>query len=493
MTNEGRTPSWGQSLSWQSLNVLLQVILQLVYMALLARWIDVDDFGIMAIALVVVGVVEMFAQLGMGPSLVQRSDLTPRHISTAWWFSAVLGIAFFWLMYVAAPYIANHHGQPLLESVLQWISLSFVISGASVASRSLLIRAMNFKALFFCAMAGMVLGNLVVGLTLAWHGYGIWAYVSALLAQNLVISIGYLVAAQIPISQGFHLSHFRLLFRYGLRSTTFNLLTYGASKVDIWLVGSELSSKETGWYDRAVYLMGLPITVLGKLGDSVLFSGLSNLQSDPKALTSVTLRGMHLISLITLPLSVALALQAEGVTLLLLGDKYESAVPIVQVLFAAVAFRALTKLGDANLRALDGLTVGILIKVLFFCSVGAGTWLALDRNLGVVGVAYAVAMASVLQWLVTMIWMVNRVNLGWIRAAKAHQSGLFVAALVAVPMVLLTSAWWLETLLSAGLALTAMAGWPSLTLPRDVDPDGKLRAQLASNMPLSFLQKRWKA
>ena len=59
MTREGRTPSWGQSLSWQSLNVLLQVVLQLVYMALLARWIDVDDFGIMAIALVVVGVVEL--------------------------------------------------------------------------------------------------------------------------------------------------------------------------------------------------------------------------------------------------------------------------------------------------------------------------------------------------------------------------------------------------------------------------------------------------
>jgi hypothetical protein len=163
------------------------------------------------------------------------------------------------------------------------------------------------------------------------------------------------------------------------------------------------------------------------------------------------------------------------------------------VLFAAVAFRALTKLGDANLRALDGLTIGIFIKVLFFCSVGVGTWFALDRNLGVVAVAYAVAMASVLQWLVTMIWMVNRVSLGWTRAAKAHQSGLFLAALVAFPMLTLTCSWWMEALLSTGLALTAMAVWPSLTLPRDVDPDGKLRAVLASNMPLPFLQKRWQA
>ena len=65
MTEEGRTPSWGASLSWQSLNVFLQVLLQLVYIRILAGLLTEEDFGIMAIALIVVGVVEIFAQVGI--------------------------------------------------------------------------------------------------------------------------------------------------------------------------------------------------------------------------------------------------------------------------------------------------------------------------------------------------------------------------------------------------------------------------------------------
>ena len=111
--------------------------------------------------------------------------------------------------------------------------------------------------------------------------------------------------------------------------------------------------------------MGQPITVLGKLGDSVLFSGMSSIQEDDVQTRNVTLRAMHFVALLTIPLASALVLQAEGVTWLFLGDRFASAAPVVQILFAAVVFRALTKLGDANLRALDGLNMGIAIKLIF--------------------------------------------------------------------------------------------------------------------------------
>ena len=122
MTAKGRTPLWGASLSWQSLNVLLQVILQLVYIRILAELLTQEDFGIMAIALIVVGVVEIFAQVGIGPSVVQFNDLEPKHIASAWWFSAGLGLLFFGMMYVLAPEVAHHYGEPTLRPVLRWIS-----------------------------------------------------------------------------------------------------------------------------------------------------------------------------------------------------------------------------------------------------------------------------------------------------------------------------------------------------------------------------------
>ena len=491
MTEGERSPAWGSSLSWQSLNVLLQVMLQLAYMSLLARWIGVEDFGVMAIALVVVGIAEMFAQLGMGPSLIQKDDLSPAHMATAWWFSAGLGLLFFAGMVVAAPWIAAHHEQPLLIEVLRWISLSFVISGFSVVSRSVLIRNMNFKALTLCALVGMVVGNLLVGLILAWNGAGIWAYVSALLVQNLTLSLGYLVLARVPIQRGFHIQAFRDLIGYGTRSTAFNMLTYAAAKIDIWLVGGALGERQTGWYDRAVYLMGLPITVLGKLGDSVLFSGMSSIQNELDVMRHVTLRAMHFVALLTFPLTAMLVVHAEGITLLFLGEKYSDAVPVAQVLFAAVAFRALTKLGDANLRAMDGLNSGILIKLAFLLAVGIGVHWALTHEQGLVGVARAIVLASALQWVLTTFWSQHHIGFRWGEAARTMASGLLVALAVGGALQAMTLSWWIEVLVCMTGATALMVLWPDLLVPAWSDATGDLRQNMAERMPIIWLRNRW--
>ena len=491
MTPEGRTPSWGASLSWQSFNVLLQVVLQLVYIRILAGLLAPEDFGVMAMALIVVGVVEIFAQVGIGPSIVQFPQLTPQHVSSAWWFSALLGLLFFAAMYLAAPEFAHHYDTPVLQPVLRWISLSFVISGFSVVSRSLLVRDMNFKALTQCALTGMVLGNLVVGLGLAFAGAGIWAYVAALLVQNLVLSAGYIWLARIPVSQGCQPQALSSLLGYGTRSTAFNLLTYTASKVDLWWVGESLGTRATGMYDRAVHLMGQPITVLGKLGDSVLFSGLSSLQDNLPEMQRVVLRGMHLIALATLPLTVALVWQAEGVTWLFLGPQFNESAPIVQVLFAAVAFRALTKLGDANMRALDGLTAGIAIKVVFLAAIAGGVWWNLDHGHGAVGAAKAVVLASMLQWLLTVGWMSVRLKLRLLPLLRALQGGLILSVVVVAPMAMLAWTWWAESTLSAGLAMAILLWFPDLSLPQALDQQGDLRRQVAAKLPNSSLRRRW--
>ena len=490
MAEEGRTPSWGASLSWQSLNVLLQVVLQLVYIRILAGLLTQEDFGIMAIALIVVGVVEIFAQVGIGPSVVQSAQLEPKHVSSAWWFSAALGLAFFGAMFVAAPEVAHHYGEPTLRPVLRWISLSFVISGFSVVSRSLLVRDMNFKALTGCAMLGMVVGNLGVGLTMAYQGAGVWAYVSALLVQNTVLSLGYLWFARIPVTHGFRFSRIRQLLGYGLRSTAFNLLTYASAKVDVYLVGEKLSTGQTGLYDRAVHLMGQPITVLGKLGDSVLFSGLSSIQNDDVQMRRVTMRAMHLVALATIPLASALVIQAEGVTWLFLGDRFEGAAPAVQILFAAVAFRALTKLGDANLRALDGLRAGIGIKVVFFVAVGAGVWAALDRDMGLTGAAYAVVIASGMQWMLTTGWVMKRLRIGMGDLGKALQSGIVLALLSSCSMLGMQRDWWVEALLAAMVGAGSLLYVPTLVAPSWTDPDGTFRAGLGRRLPGPW-RKRW--
>ena len=120
------TPPFAASIRWQSVNVIVQVVLQLSFISLLARILAPADFGVMAIALVVVGFVEIFAQVGIGPALIQRLDLEERHIRSAFSFSLILGIVFFVAMYFSAPAIGAFFEESLLTDVLRWIALSFV-------------------------------------------------------------------------------------------------------------------------------------------------------------------------------------------------------------------------------------------------------------------------------------------------------------------------------------------------------------------------------
>lgn len=406
MTDMTTEPRFGTSLKWQSVNVTAQVILQLCFIAALARLIPTDAFGVMAIALVVVGIIEIFAQVGIGPALIQNSNVKEEHKRTAFVFSLGLGFIFFLGTYLSAPFIASFYDQPLLIDVLRWIALSFIISGASVVPRSMLIKEMRFKSLFFCSSIAMILGNLIVGLTFAYNGYGIWAYVIALLSQNTIIGIGYWIVSPSPIGILINNKALREMVGYGGRSTMFNILNYAASKIDTMVVGATTSNWTlTGLYDRSSYLMGLPVTVLGKLGDSVLFSGMSMMQDNRLRLKATVLSAIHGVILLVLPLTTLLISRSEDFTVILLGSSYLQAVPIVTILFSCVALRSFIKIGDATMRATDHLTIGAIIKLGFLISVGVGTWWYMQDS-NVIRVAWVVAFSTLVQTGAIALWLI---------------------------------------------------------------------------------------
>ena len=437
MTQKKAEPKFTSSLKWQSVNVTVQVILQLAFIAALARLISPDAFGVMAIALVVVGLIEIFAQVGIGPALIQNKSIEPRHRQTAFIFSLLLGIVFFIGTWFAAPAIAEFYDSPLLTDVLRWISLSFIISGASVVPRSMLIKEMRFKSLFFCSATAMILGNLVIGLGLALNGFEIWAYVAALLAQNTLLGIGYWISYPGPIGLKMDKGALKEMVGYGSRSTMFNMLNYASGKMDTLIVGRFSGNWTlTGFYDRSSYLMGLPVTVLGKLGDSVLFSGLSMLQADTERLRKTVLQASYAILTLVIPLTLLLSTRAENFTVLLLGTQYIEATATVSILFLAVGLRSFIKIGDASMRATDRLKTGSLIKLGFFMILSYGVYYTMkdspDEYDKLIYPALAVVFATAVQAIAVAVWLIADLKVGAKNLLKTFIPGVVLS----VPVML---------------------------------------------------------
>ena len=498
---------WGQAIRWQTLSVGVQIVLQLIFSAALARLLTPSDFGVMAIALVVVGVVEIFAQIGIGPALVQRKDLSDTDIRTAFYTSAVLGILCFAALFAAAPAIGSLYAEKtgsttdVLVDVLRVVALSFVISGFTLVPRSLLIRRMAFDRLFRSSLAAMLLGNLVIGLGLAWAGSGVWAYVLALLSQNALLGVFNWFQAPHSIRGLPSAASLRSMLGYGARSTLFNLGNYAATKVDTLVVSLSLSSSAslslsaegggwaaTGIYDRAAYLYSLPITVLGKLSDNVLFSGMSALQDRREELARTVRNGIQMLALVVVPTTVFLTAFAGDLTVVFLGPAFAASGPIAAILFSGLAFRALAKLGDATVRATDLLVPAVVLKGAFVTAIAGGAWGAVSSGAGLAGVAWAVTLATVAQCVGMAVLVRRAVGSAAFAGGRPLVPGLVLGAVAGGVALALTGVLdgspFARCAVGAALTAAAVVGTAVLrpTLLDGADPE--LRRTLAARLPL---------
>ncbi|MFM7729943.1 MAG: lipopolysaccharide biosynthesis protein [Flavobacteriales bacterium] len=439
------------SFSWNTLTVVLQVVIQLAYTGLLARLIAKDSFMLMGIVLGLMGFAEIFSQVGVGPALVQRKEVNQQHINGAFYTALILGAIFTSVFMLLAPWIASFYQLPELGPIIGVVSTSFLISAVAVVPRSMMMKHMRFKTMFKASMVSIVGGNLFVGLTLAYLGWNVWAYVWALFAQNALMTLALWYFQPVRITRKWEWKYTRELVRYGVGSTIFNALNYLATKLDVMLVPrflrgdaielSDLSKAQGSYYERASYAMTQPITVMGKLSDSVLFSGMSKMQDDRARLAKLLMLATTMLSIILVPTTIFMLFNSHSLIRIWLGPEYLETATILGVLFIAVIFRSLSKLGDSLLRACDAVYTGAMYKAIYVVCIAIGIFFAVPH--GMTMVAWAIVAATGLHYLMNMHLSLQLVQGQWLRLLKALAPGVILGFLAWLSCWLVNLLHWL--------------------------------------------------
>src|SRR5258705_1397038 len=156
---------------WRVMGVVIGVLFQLTVGVLLARLLSPASFGVMTLAVLVLGLAQLLGDLGIGDAVVQRAGLTERHVRTAFTFSVLLGLAMAAVMMMAAPLGAIVMRSTQVTLVLRVLSVRFVFRGTAVVAEALLRRQLNFKRSFFIDSVSYVLGygGVAVRLVLRCH------------------------------------------------------------------------------------------------------------------------------------------------------------------------------------------------------------------------------------------------------------------------------------------------------------------------------------
>lgn len=407
-------------------------LLQVLVVAVLARLISPADFGVVSAALIVIGVSTMFSRLGLGPALVQRSELERRHIDTAFTTSALMGLGLGALVWLLAPLGAEFFRTEGVKPVLRALAVVFPLQGVAAVAGSLMMRELRFRWMANLDVISYGIGYGGVGITLALLGMGVWALVLAQIAQN-VIKTGILLYGQPP-----HFwvpperRAFQELMYFGGGFTLAKVANQFAQQGDYLLVGRFLGPAALGYYGRAYNLMSAPASGFGTILDSVLFPMMARVQTDEKRLATAYRRGIALIALVVLPASTAMVLLAPEVIHVLLGPRWTPVIVPFQILAAGMLFRTSSKMADSLTRATGAVFRRAWRQILYAGFVIGGAWVG--QQWGIVGVAWGVLLALIVNFVMMAQLSMREAGMTVGQLWRAHVPAMLIT-LISFPLV----------------------------------------------------------
>ncbi len=342
---ESLTDRTARAVAWRLAGSVVGGVFQLAVGVLLARLLTPADFGVMALAFVVLGLARPLGDLGIGGAVVQRADVTDRHVRTAFTFSVLLGLAIAAVMAMAAPLGAVVMRDPQVTSVLRVLSFGFAIGGTAVVAGALLRRRLDFRRQFFIETGSYVLGYGGLAVSLALLGQGVWSLVWGGLLQGLLASGAQLAAVRHSVRPLLARRELADLFHFGLGAAVSGCVNYVALNGDNFVIGRWIGAASLGLYSRAYALMNLPFTYAASVMSGVLFPVFAQVQGQPARLRRGYLLTTQLTAMIAAPSMGTMAIAAPHLVTSLYGSQWAGVVVPLQILCVAGYFRALYHLG----------------------------------------------------------------------------------------------------------------------------------------------------
>lgn len=408
------------------------VVIRILVIAVLARILTPADFGIIGAATVVISLGEVFARIGVSPSIVQLRDLTEAHIRTGFTLSIMFGVTAGMITWLSAPLVASLFQIPDLASVVQALAFLFPIRSLSIVSEGLIQRQMRYKAMASMEFLSYLLGYAPFAILAALAGYGFWALACGQIIQTIVFATGMIAFARHPKKPLLNGAIAREIARFGFGATLARFGNYIAMNADYFVVGRWLGPAALGIYTRAFYFVAQPTSLIGAVADKVLFPAMASIQDKHERLNRAYAKAIGLIAMVSFPACAFLAAMGQEIVMILLGPKWGEAVIPFQILLLSLPFRTAYKLTSTLLRASGYVYTLALWQWIYAGSVVCGAFAG--APFGIIGVACGVSAAITLNFWVGLVFAraARRVSIVDIMAAIMRHIAVSMVLFVAV-------------------------------------------------------------
>ena len=338
-------------------------LVTLVVSFLLARMLDVEVYGLTSKVAVITAVLLVFVDSGMGNALIQKKDPDDLDFSSVFYFNVCFCLLLYTALFFASPAISRMYREPELTPILRVLGLTVVVSGVKNVQQAYVAKTMQFKRFFFATLGG-TLASCVLSIAMAYWGYGIWALVALhLVSYGVNTAILWFTVDWRP-RRLFSLRRLKGLLAYGWKLLAASFLDTVYLQLYPLLIGARFPKEELGQFDKGRNWPDQITQSINASIDGVLLPVLSAEQDDKHRVREMTRRAIKTSSFVMMPLMAGLAVCAQPLVHLLLGEEWMPCVPFLQIFCVIYAFYPLHTANLNAIKAMGRSDVFLVLEIL---------------------------------------------------------------------------------------------------------------------------------
>ncbi|NQV61916.1 MAG: lipopolysaccharide biosynthesis protein [Alphaproteobacteria bacterium] len=430
------TAKTANGLKWTYIATGINMGLQIMLTATMARILTPDSYGLVAMCYMIVKFGAYFAQLGLASALIRQPTLTAAVINTAFCTSGIASLCLFSLVWLSAPAFEIVFGDSRIVPLVHIAAWSFLTASISVVALALLRRDMRFGTIGMIEVASFIAGPLAVGLPLALYGFGAASLVWGFLAQSIVLSMLAYTACGRSLRIRFDRSAFRLLFTFGGKHSLISFLEFLTYILDVFLIAQLLGAKALGLYNRATYLIQIPAQALNNAVTKVAYPAFSAANTDPGRLARAYLSAFLLVGMVLFPVGFGISVAAVELVTVMLGRQWADAAEILRLLAIAVPFHLMLHVHGLAFDVKAALNLKLAIR-LAHLGIMASLYLAL-ANLGLIGFAIAFTITEISFYCLYTVFVARILKIDRSAFVGCHMLVLFNAVTTALAIIAVT-------------------------------------------------------
>lgn len=372
-------------------------IVQLLVSIVLARILDPEAYGTIALVLVFANILQVFVDCGLGNALIQKKKADDLDFSSVFFFNIALCLVLYAILFFCAPLIAAFYNNPALTDLTRVLGLTVVISGVKNVQQAYVSKTLQFKKFFFATLTGTIF-SAVVGIGMAVYGLGVWALVAQKLTNLAIDTLALWVTVEWKPKRMFSWNRLKSLISYGWKLLASSVLDTVYGNVRALIIGKRYTESDLAYYNQGNQFPNVIVTNINSSIDSILLPVMSQEQDHKETVKKMTRRAIKTSTYIMAPLMMGLAFAAPNIVALILKPKWLPCVPYLRIFCITYMFYPIH---TANLNAIKAMgRSDLFLKLEIIKKIVGMILILITMWFGVMAMAYGLLAGSLINQII---------------------------------------------------------------------------------------------